>query len=48
MKNDTKIDFGKLIEYGTFESITLSKKSKPGDGKHGGGVKGDITILLPW
>ncbi|MGZ0051141.1 lariocidin family lasso peptide [Brevibacillus gelatini] len=30
---------GVVKEYGTFMNITLAKKSKPGDGKHGRGVK---------
>lgn len=29
-----------IREYGSFLSITLSKKSTPGDGTHANGVKG--------
>ena len=34
------ITLGKLTKYGSFQTITLSTKSVPGDGKHGNGTKG--------
>ncbi|MGO5677279.1 lariocidin family lasso peptide [Bacillus subtilis] len=35
-----KLEAAKVKSYGAFLSVTLSKKSKPGDGKFGRGRKG--------
>ncbi|MDQ0723881.1 lasso peptide lariocidin [Paenibacillus sp. W4I10] len=34
-----KVQVAPLKSYGAFLTVTLSKKSKPGDGKFGRGVK---------
>ncbi|WP_425321705.1 lariocidin family lasso peptide [Bacillus swezeyi] len=34
-----KLNNAKVKNYGAFLAVTLSKKSKPGDGKFGRGVK---------
>jgi hypothetical protein len=42
--HNTPITPSKIIPYGAFLSVILSKKSRPGDGVFGRGVKGDGTV----